>query len=138
MFLIMCLCLADHLPVNPRHPKGIALATAVALSSPNPVLLSDSAAVPRLDLSAQRFEGLGATGAEAVLASLRNNTTLEELSLSSNSLGAGAAAGLCAALRTAGGGSVLKRLGVGHNGLDAAAAKALQEVAMERGLVITV
>lgn len=120
------------------HPQGQALATAVALTSPNPVLLSDSAAVLRLDLSAQRFEGLGATGAEAVLASLRNNTTLEELSLSSNSLGAGAAAGLCAALRTAGAGSALKRLGVGHNGLDAAAAKALQEVAMERGLVITV
>lgn len=136
MFLLMCLCLADHLPVYPRHPQGPALASAVALT--HPVLLSDSLAVLRLDLSAQRFEGLGATGAEAVLASLRNNTTLEELSLSSNSLGAGAAAGLCAALRTAGAGSALKRLGVGHNGLDAAAAKALQDVAMERGLVITV
>ena len=49
--------------------------------------------IRRLDLSSQRFEGLGPSGAEAVASALRTNTTLEELNVTSNSLGAHGGAG---------------------------------------------
>lgn len=43
----------------------------------------------RLDLSGQRFDGLGPQGVEAFVGALRHNSVLQELGLASNALGVG-------------------------------------------------
>jgi hypothetical protein len=92
----------------------------------------------RLDLSGQRFEGLGPDGAEAIATLLRRNMTIEELNLSSNSIGAAGASALCNAIHAAGPGFALKRLAVGQNGLDSASIQALQEAAASKAITISV
>lgn len=105
-----------------------------------------------LDLEGQRLEGLGPSGAEALAAMLRVNTTLQELNVRGSSIGSAGATALATALRTVDGGnpsagagergggssSGLQRLCVGLGSVDSAAARALQVACAERGGVLVV
>ncbi|GAX75916.1 hypothetical protein CEUSTIGMA_g3359.t1 [Chlamydomonas eustigma] len=93
-------------------------------------------ALIRLDLSGQRFEGLGPGGCDAVANLIRANTVIQEIDVSGNSIGATGAAALSSALRGAPLGCRLIRLAAGANGLDSASCKALQAAGSERGVVI--
>ena len=88
----------------------------------------------KLDMSGQRFEGLGSPGAEALAAALKQNAALEELNLSSNHVGSVGAAGLASALRV---NTCLQRLHLGMNQLDPASVKQLLAAAAPRKVAVS-
>ena len=124
--------------------------------------LEGSPSLACLDLSGQRFEGLGHRGAEAIATLIRwegetalisarvercsnrepnpcrRNTSITEINVSGNSIGAAGAAALASSLRAASAGSRLARLVVGSNGFDSGSTAALFAAGAERGVVVNV